>query len=71
MSRRGWQSRHDPLTRGRHGRTRDRGPESWTLRVYGPGEKVSLSELGIELSVDAIYEDARDQLPEEPGLLRA
>jgi len=34
------------------------GPESWTVRVYGPGEKVSLPELGIELSVDAIYEDA-------------
>ncbi|MBA3458260.1 MAG: Uma2 family endonuclease [Deltaproteobacteria bacterium] len=39
-----------------YARAEDGGP--WTHRAYGPGERVVLASLGLELEVDALYADA-------------
>ena len=48
------QPRVEVFTRGEGG--------SWILRTYGPGDRVALPAIEVELSVDELYAD----LPEEP-----
>ncbi len=47
------------------------GPHTWSVQAFGPGQRFALPGVGVELSVDALYEDALDQLPEPAPLRRA